>query len=193
MRSWIPSSSISTPQSKVCSSILAVAGDHELLVLRVPFDVVGDEGTQRNDVEILPTRVFQRGRCEAAAEAATLARFVHLRVREGDAAASAPVGGQTDQAPAEPKLVAARLRHVDDLRLRDRSDRRLELVGSAEKLDQLPRRIRFAGVAVIGEPPAVDGREGPRLTLVQVRKDLARAAVNPTVLGLQDRDLVRTG
>jgi hypothetical protein len=42
---------------------------------------------------------------------------------------------------------------------------------------------------VIGEPPAVDGRELPRVTLVQVGEDRPRAAVEATVFALQHRDL----
>jgi hypothetical protein len=68
----------------------------------VPVDVVRDEGAERDDVETLPTGVFQRGGCETAAEAVALAGFVHLGVREGDAAVSTPVGSETDEASAEP-------------------------------------------------------------------------------------------
>jgi len=52
--------------------------------------------------------------------------------------------------------------YVDDLRLRDGSGRRLEFVSPPEILDQLSGRIRFAGVAVIGEKrrwAAASGRE----------------------------------
>src|SRR5437879_6242138 len=180
MRLWIPSSSISASFVVGGASAVAVAGGYELLVLRMLFDVVGDKGAERNDVDAFPARIVQCGRCEAAPEAAALARFVHLGMGERDAAVSAPVGGETDQATAEPKLVAACLRHVDDLRLGNGSGCRLELVGPAEVLDQLSGRIRFAGVAVIGEAAAVSCREPPRVTLVQVREDLARAAIDPT-------------
>jgi hypothetical protein len=47
-------------------------------------------GQSGDDVETLPTGVFQRGGCEKAAEAVALAGFVHLGVREGDAAVSTP-------------------------------------------------------------------------------------------------------
>jgi hypothetical protein len=47
-------------------------------------------GQSGDDVETLPTGVFQRGGCEKAAEAVALAGFVQLGVREGDAAVSTP-------------------------------------------------------------------------------------------------------
>src|SRR5207249_1734172 len=116
---------------------------------------------------------------KAAAEAAACTALVYLGVREGDAAVSTPVGGETDQAPAEPKLIAARFRHVDDLGFCNGSRPSLELVGSAEVLDQLPGRVRDACVAVIGEAAPVSRREPPGVTLVQVREDLACAAIEP--------------
>jgi hypothetical protein len=111
-------------------------------------------------------------------------------VRERDAAVSAPVRCETDQAIAEPKLVAVCLRYVDDFRLRNGSVSCLEVVGPAEELDQLSDRVRFAGVAVIGEPSPVSCSELPRVALVQVREDRARPTEEPAVLRLQDRDLV---
>jgi len=46
---------------------------------------------------------------------------------------------------------------------------------------------------MVGEPAAVSRRELPRLELAQVREDLPRATIKPSVLRLQDRDLVGTG
>src|SRR6266511_942818 len=57
-------------------------------------------------------------------------------------------------------------------------------------LDQLSRRVRFTCVAVIGEPPPVSSRQPPAVALLQMRKDLAGAAIDSAVLRLQDRDLV---
>src|SRR5207244_1678380 len=149
--------------------------------------------SQGNDLETVPASALQRSGRETAAEAAALGGFVHLGVREGDAALTPVVSGQADQASAEPEFVATRLGYVDDLRLGHGSLGRLELVGPTEVLDQLARRIRDARVAVIGEPPAVGSREPPRVPLVQVREDLARTAVEGAVLRLQDRDAVGTG
>src|SRR5439155_15603644 len=98
-------------------SALAVPGGDELLVLGVQFDVVRDERAERNDLQPLTACVRQRLGGEPAAEALAFAGFVHLGVRKGNAAVSPPVREQTDQAPAEPKLVAARLGHLDDLGL----------------------------------------------------------------------------
>ena len=95
-----------------------VSHGYELLVLGMPLDVVGDERTKGNDLEVLPRRVGQRDRGQTAAEAAALAGLVHLGVRVGDASVAAPVGGVADQATAEPKLVTAQLRYVDDFRFR---------------------------------------------------------------------------
>src|SRR5436190_12652532 len=111
MRPWIPSSSISA-SFVVAASSVAVAGRHELLVLGMPLDVVREERAERDDVDALPPRVLERGGCEPAAEAATLARFVDLRVREGDAALPAAVGREPDQPPVQPELVPARPRDV---------------------------------------------------------------------------------
>src|SRR6266511_1196888 len=57
-------------------------------------------------------------------------------------------------------------------------------------LDQLSRRVRFTCVAVIGEAPPLSSRKPPAVALLQMRKDLARAAIDSAVLRLQDRDLV---
>ena len=91
-------------------------------------------------------------------------------MREGDPAVAAPVRGETDQAITDPELVAARLGRVDHLGLGDGSGSGLELVGPSEVLDQLPRRVRLAGVAVIGEAAAVSRGELPRIALAQVRE-----------------------
>src|SRR5207244_8532466 len=121
------------------------------------------------------------------------ARLVHLGVREGDAPVPAPVGGEADQTAAEPELVTVRLGYVDDLRVCDGSVSRLQLVVAAEILEQLTGDIGFARVVVSGEPLAV--RRGvPRgLARLQVREDLARAAEEPTVLRLQNGNLIRLG
>jgi hypothetical protein len=113
-------------------------------------------------------------------------------VREGDPAVSTVISGETDQAP-EPKLEAARVWYIDDFGLRCGSGRSLELVGPPEELDQLSGCVRFACVAVIDEAAAVSRRELPPVALVQVREDLARAAEEAAVLGLQDGDLVGAG
>src|SRR2546423_553375 len=97
-------------------------------------------------------------------------------------AGAPPTPSPTAVPNAGASLVAALFGNVDDLGFADGPVRRFELVGAAEILDQLSGRIRLAGVAVIGEPPAVGGREAPRIALVQVREDLAGAAVEPTVL-----------
>src|SRR5918911_3727240 len=101
MRLWIPSSAMSPP--------------HEVLVLGVRLDIVGDERAERQDPEAPAARVVERGRGEAAPEAAALARLVDRGVDERDSAVAAPVGGEADQAAVEPELVAAALGHVDDL------------------------------------------------------------------------------
>src|SRR5438270_1432146 len=162
MRLWIPSSAMSPP--------------HEVLVLGVRLDIVGDERAERQDSEALTARVLERGRGEAAAEAAALARRVDLGVGERDAAVASAVGGEADQAPVEAELVAALLGPVDDLGVggRGRPGRRHELARAVEVLDEMAGRVRLAGVAVIGEAAPVLRREAPRLALVQVREDLAR-------------------
>src|SRR6266536_3247701 len=114
----------------------------------MPLDVVGDERAERRDLEALPARILERSRRQQAAEAAALARFVHLGVREGDPAVATAVGGEPDQATPEPKLVAALLGHVDDLRLGRRSFGGLELVRAAEVLEQLAGDVRLARDAV---------------------------------------------
>src|SRR5829696_739508 len=98
-------------------------------------DVERHERAQRRDREPLPTSIFQGSADERAAEAATLARLVHLRVREGDHAVAAVVRSEADQAAVEAKLVAARVRHVNDNCVGDRTLARLELVRAAEVLD----------------------------------------------------------
>jgi hypothetical protein len=45
---------------------------------------------------------------------------------------------------------------------------------------------------MVGEAAAVLGRELPRLALTQVREDLSRTTVKPSVLRPQDGDLVGT-
>src|SRR5262249_58665698 len=65
--------------------------------------------------------------------------------------------------------------------------------GVAEDLDQLPRHVGLARVAVVCEPAAVSGRELPGIALTQVREDLARAAEDAAVLGLQHWDPVGPG
>src|SRR5207237_8989604 len=106
--------------------------------------IVGDERAERQDSEALAARVLERGRGEAAPEAAALARLVHLGVREGDAAVAAPVRGEADQAAAELELVAALLGPVDDLGVggRDRAGARLELGAPAAGLGGLAARAR---------------------------------------------------
>ena len=69
--------------------------------------------------------------------------------------------------------------------------RSLELVGPPEVFDQLPRRVRFACVAMIGEAATVSGGEPPGVALVQMREDLTRAAIEAAVLRLEDGDPVR--
>src|SRR2546423_2179589 len=178
MRLWIPSSAMSPPG--------------ELLVLRMRLDIVGDERAKRWNPEALAVRVVERGRGEPAAEAAALARLVHLGVREGDAAVAAPVGGEADQAAVEAELVAAAPGHLDDLGVgrRGRPGRGLELAGAAEVLDQLPGRVRLARVAVVGEAVSVLGSMLRGLTLAQVREDRSRAAEEAAVLGLEHRNLI---
>ena len=112
---------------------------------------------------------------------------------ERDAAVATPVGSQTDQPAVQPQLVAALLRHVDDLRLRHRSRTGLELVAAAEVLDQLPARVRLARVAVIDEAATMIRRKPPRVTLAQVREDLASSAKESPLLVLQHRDLIGAG
>jgi hypothetical protein len=90
-------------------------GCHEPLVLRVSFDVVRDERAKGNNLESLPRCIFERDLRETAAEASTLSRLLHFRVREDDATFFAPVRGEAHEAPAETKLVATRLRNVDDV------------------------------------------------------------------------------
>src|SRR5262249_55140593 len=110
-----------------------MAGCYDLLVLGVLFDVVSDERAERNDGVSLAAAVVQRGLGERGAEATAFAGFVHLGVREGDSAVSAPIGREADEASAEAELVPTFLGHVDDLRVLDRSCcRRLELVRAAE-------------------------------------------------------------
>jgi hypothetical protein len=113
--------------------------------------------------------------------------------RQDDPAVPAAVGSESDQAVAEPELVAALLRHVDHLGLGRRAFSALELIRAAEVLDQLARHVRLSGVTVIGEPAAVSGVELPGRTLSKVREDLAGAAEDPTVLDLQHRSQIAPG
>src|SRR5437588_12487881 len=101
----------------------------------MPFDEARDERAEWHDVEALTACVVQRRLCQAAPEAAALARLVYLGVRECDAALPAPVCGQPHEPPAKPQLVAAGVRDVDDLGLSRRAGGGLELVGAAEVLD----------------------------------------------------------
>ena len=78
---------------------------HEVYELRVPLDVVRDEGAERDDLEALLRRIRQRDRGEAASEAAALARLVDLSVRESDPVVPAAVGGEADQPSVEPQLL----------------------------------------------------------------------------------------
>src|SRR5438132_3655837 len=80
---------------------------------------------------------------------------------------------------------------MDDLGVLGRSRSSFELVGAPEELDQLARHIRLAGVPMIREPAAVGRREPPRVALVEVREDLAGAAIEAAVLCPKDGDLVR--
>src|SRR5437660_1792747 len=98
-----------------------MAGCYDLLVLGVLFDVVGDEGAERNHVVALAKSDVQRGLGEPAPESTALAGFVHLGVREGDAAVSPPISRQADKASAEAELVPILLGHIDDLGVLDRS------------------------------------------------------------------------
>ena len=59
-----------------------------------------DERAERHDLEPFAARVLERGRDEPAAEAAAFERLVDLRVREGDPAVPAPVGGLADHPAA---------------------------------------------------------------------------------------------
>ena len=108
---------------------MRVAGGQEWLVLGVAFDVVSNKGAEWSHLEPLPRGVLEGGRGKQAAEPAALARFVDLGVREGNASVAPPVGGEPDQPPTKPQLVAALFRNVDDLGLRDRPGAGLELIG----------------------------------------------------------------
>src|SRR4051794_6382619 len=143
IRSLLTPSKVTTRASAIRASLVDCRNptallSYELLVLGVALDVVRNEGAEGNDLEALLRRLGQRDGGQAAAEAAALAGFVYLRVGEGDAAVTAPVGGDTDQTATEPKLVAARLRNLDDLGLLGGSVGRLQLVIPAEVLEQLP-------------------------------------------------------
>lgn len=166
---------------------------YERPVLRVLVDVVRDERAERNDLELLVSRIRQRDLGEAAAEATTLTRFVNLGMREGNPSVTTPVSGEPDQTAAEAELVTTGLRDVHDLRLGDRPISRLQLIGSVEERKQLCGDIGFSRVAMSGEPPALGRRVLRRLTFAQVREDLARSAELSPVLDLQDGDQIRTG
>src|SRR6266571_5304834 len=101
----------------------------------------------------------------SSAAAAPLPRLVNLGVGEGDPVVPAVVGRKADQALGKPKFIPARLGHVDDLGFCRITGDVLELPGRAEILDQLPLRIRLAGVSMVDEPAAVLGRELPRFEL----------------------------
>jgi hypothetical protein len=70
---------------------------------------------------------------------------------------------------------------------------RLEIACLSEVFEQLAGRIGFPRVPVISEASSVRRREPPRLALPEVGKDLAGAAENLPVLGLQDGDLICSG
>ena len=131
----------------------------------MPLDVARDEWAQRNDVEALTACVVQCPSGKPTAETTALPRFVNLGVREGDPALPAPVSRESDHPGGEPKLIAARLRHVDHLCFRRASADVFELLARAKILDQLPLRIRLACVAMIDEPAPVLRRELPRIDL----------------------------
>src|SRR2546423_2930693 len=156
----------------------------------MPLDEMRDERAERYDVQALAPRVAQPGLRQSAPEPAPFAGLVDLRVSESDAAVATPVRRKSDQPAGEAELVAALVRDVDDLRIGGNARRGLELVTAVEVLDQLVRCAAFACVAMVGEPAPVCSGELPRLTLVQVRKDLTRAAKQPAVLCLQNGDLV---
>lgn len=167
----------------------------ELLVLRVLFDEVRNERAKGNDLQTVRTRIVKGARDQPAAEAAPFAGLVDLGVRERDAFALSAVRKQADSAAVEHELVAVSLQNGrdDELVRRFRLVERFDLAAAVEVLDELPRHIRFAGVAVMREAAVMSRREAPRLPPAQMREDLARPAVEPTVLGLEHRDCVGAG
>ena len=173
--------------------MVAVARGHEILVLGMAVDVVRDEGAERNDLEALSTRVFERGRRQPAAEAASRARFVDLGVRERDAVPSAVVRGFSDHSLAEPQLVPRGVRNVDDERLVRRGGHRLRRLARPEVPDELSGRIGLARGAVVEEAPPMRLGVLPRLELLQVPVDRACAAEEAAVLRFEGRDLVGPG
>lgn len=86
--------------------MVAVARSDEILVLGVAVDVLRYEGAERNDLQALSTRVFERRRRQTAAEAASRTRFVDFGVRERDPVPSTVVRGGSDHALVESQLVA---------------------------------------------------------------------------------------
>ena len=115
---------------------------------------------------------------------------------ERDPVVSLPVGELTDPLTVEKQLIPVRLRDVDHLRLAGRCRPRLariEIARLSEVFEQLAGRIGFARVAVIGEASSMRRREPPRLALPEVGEDLAGAAEDLSVLGLQDGDLICSG
>ena len=173
--------------------MVAVARGDEVLVLGMAVDVVRDEGAERNDLEALSTRVLERCRRQATAEAASRTRLVDLRVGERDAVPSAVVRGLSDHPLAESQLVPRGVRNVDDERLVRRGGHRLRRFARLEVPDELSGRIGLARGAVVEEAPPMRLGLLPRLELLQVPVDRPCAAEEATVLRFEGRDLVGPG
>ena len=170
---------------------VAVARGEEVVHLGMSRHVVRHERAERDDLEALPAHVVERGRDELAAEAASFAGRVDLRVQERDPVAvlAAVVGGDADAPVSEPKLVLRRLGHVDDLGVLRRG-RDLGLLRGLEELDELADGIRFARRLVVDEAAPVLRGVLPALELAQVAVDRARPAEEAAVLRLERGDPV---
>jgi len=170
--------------------MVAVARGDEILVLGVLADVVRDEGAERNDLKTLSACVLERCGREPAAEAASCARLVDFRVRERDPVSPPVVGGFADHPLAEPDLVPRSVRNVDHDRLVRGGRHGLRRFARPEVPDELSGRIRLARGAMVEKAPPMRLRVLPRLELLEVPVDLARAAEEAPVLGFESRDQV---
>ena len=154
----------------------------------MPLHVGGDERAKRHDLEAPCARIVERALHEPRAEAAAFARSIHLGVRERDPVVAAVVRGEPDAPVAEPELVAALLRDVDDDGVDGRCvDLRARLI-VPEPRDDPGHPVGLARVRVVEEALPVRVRVLPGLARLEILEDLARAAEELAILRLEDGD-----
>src|SRR5204863_10006578 len=171
----------------VSASAVAVAQRDAYLVLGVPLDVVLDERAERDDLEARVARVLERRLGKRASEPAPLAGRGDLRVRQGNPAVVAVVGGDGDRSSVEPQLVTRLVGNVHDLGLLG-GDRRVNgLLTRPEVLYELVRRVRLACVSMVGEALAMRLRVVPPAEGLQIAEDRPCPREELPVLSLKRR------